>query len=136
MLQTLGQPPVTQAELRHTAQQIDRDGSGQIEFDEFRDLLHRWRKGLPALKEWGTPRWVVQRNEQGGLAGWHPVWQVDTGAIEERLSVLQNELLQEQVVVLREARAQLAEEDFHCRKANFLRWLMKRRLHSRQAVVL
>ena len=43
LLQTLGQPPVTQAELRHTAQQIDRDGSGQIEFDEFRDLLHRWQ---------------------------------------------------------------------------------------------
>jgi Ca2+-binding EF-hand superfamily protein len=38
MLQALGRTP-TEAELQHLIQEVDRDASGTIEFEEFRDLM-------------------------------------------------------------------------------------------------
>ena len=44
LLEMLGQPERSKAELRHTALSLDADGSGSIEFQEFAELLKQWQE--------------------------------------------------------------------------------------------
>jgi calmodulin len=44
LLETLGQPERSEAELRHTMQMMDVDNSGEVEFDEFSLMLMQWQE--------------------------------------------------------------------------------------------